>query len=73
MQKLFELVKTAFRAGQLMHFVGDRSALTAEQLAAVEAKYPDHRKTLYAKRVQKFCKAVDNVVKHYRELEEATK
>ena len=36
MQKLFELVKTAFRAGQLLYFVGDRSALTAEQLAKLK-------------------------------------
>lgn len=64
--KLMNLIRDAYRAGWLILNFGEQSALTDEQLAVVELKYPDHCQTLGDRRKQKFFDAADKFIKLYQ-------
>ena len=64
--QLMSLIREAYRAGGLILDFGGQSALTEEQLAVVEQKYPDHIQNLGDLRNQKFLDAVDNFIEAYQ-------
>ena len=64
--QLMNLIREAYRAGGLFLHFGGQSALTEEQLAGVEQKYPDHIQNLGDLRRQKFCDAVDKFIEAYQ-------
>lgn len=64
--RLMKLLKDAYNAAGLILFCGGQSFLTEEQLAVVEAKYPDHRKNLGDQRRQKFFDAADKFIELYQ-------
>lgn len=61
-----KLVRGVYDAGYLVINCGGQSFLTDEQLAVVETKYPDHRKTLGDQRQQKFFDAADKFTALYQ-------
>lgn len=64
--QLMKLIREAYYAGELILHFGGQSALTGEQLAVVEQKYPDHRQTLGDLRNQKFFDAADKFIELYQ-------
>lgn len=66
--QLMNLIREVYSAGKLILNFGGQSALTDEQLAIVEQKYPDHSKNLGDLRKQKFCDAIDNFIEVYQTL-----
>ena len=67
-RRLLNALRAAHNAGFAFMIYGGQSFLTDEQLAVVEAKYPDHTQTLRDQREQKFRDAVDNFIKLYRQF-----
>ena len=66
LHQLLTLIRDAYQAGWLILTFGGQSALTDEQLAVVEQKYPEHRQTLGDKRKQKFFDAADKFIELYQ-------
>lgn len=64
--QLMKLIREAYYAGELILHFGGQSALTGEQLAVVEKKYPDHKQTLGDRRNQKFFDATDKFIEAYQ-------
>lgn len=64
--RLMKLIREAYCAGRLILDFGGQSALTDEQLAVVEQKYPNHSQNLGDLRNQKFLDAVDNFIEAYQ-------
>ena len=66
LHQLMNLLREAYHAGELFLHFGEQSALTKEQLAVVEQKYPDHRQTLSDRRKQNFFDATDKFIELYQ-------
>ncbi|MBR1646991.1 MAG: hypothetical protein IJ685_09475 [Selenomonadaceae bacterium] len=66
LRQLMNLLREAYHAGELILHFGGQSALTGEQLAIVEQKYPDHRQTLSDRRKQNFFDATDKFIELYQ-------
>lgn len=64
--QLMKLIREAYYAGELILTFGGQSALTGEQLAVVEQKYPEHRQILGDQRNQKFFDAADKFIEFYQ-------
>ncbi|MBR1645763.1 MAG: hypothetical protein IJ685_03185 [Selenomonadaceae bacterium] len=66
LHQLMNLLREAYHADELFLHFGGQSALTKEQLAVVEQKYPDHRRTLGDRRKQNFFDATDKFIELYQ-------
>lgn len=64
--RLMKLIRDAYYAGELILHFGGQSALTGEQFAVVEQKYPDHKQNLGDLRNQKFFDAADKFIEAYQ-------